>query len=92
MNAYTANGYGLYNVVGNVSEWIWDNARRIYTAAPVTDPRGPSGSAGWTRGSSFDQAISGGRLSSFVGRYAPVAQLGLGRSYLRAWEHLLRWG
>ena len=23
VNTYLPNGYGLYNVVGNVSEWVW---------------------------------------------------------------------
>lgn len=38
----TANGYGLYDMAGNLMEWCWDR-RAPYTGTPDVDPRGPDG-------------------------------------------------
>ena len=38
---FVANGYGLYDMVGNASEWCWD-WDGSYSGAPSTDPRGPA--------------------------------------------------
>lgn len=37
-----ANGFGLYDMSGNVSELTWDLWKRDYSSDSVTDPRGPS--------------------------------------------------
>ncbi len=37
------NSWGLYDMHGNVWEWVWDWFQKSYPSADVTNPAGPSG-------------------------------------------------
>jgi formylglycine-generating enzyme required for sulfatase activity len=56
IGSYGANGYGLYDMAGNVPEWIWDWYSGDAKTAQ-TDPRGPiSGEVRMVRGGSWEFA------------------------------------
>ena len=53
VGSFAANGYGLYDMVGNVDEYCWDVLEN-YSSGSQTDPRGPeSGFYRVTRGGSW---------------------------------------
>jgi len=57
VGSFAANGYGLYDIVGNVSEWCWDwyDTDVPYSARSANDPHGAaSGSYRVCRGGNWD--------------------------------------
>jgi formylglycine-generating enzyme required for sulfatase activity len=85
VGSYGVNGYGLYDMAGNVFEWTWDWIGN-YAQSVQTDPRGPSsGSERVLRGGSWRNSANYSRLAYRDGNSPGLRWIGYGfRSVLPA--------
>ena len=80
-----ANGYGLYDMSGNVDEWVWDSSERDYNSSSITDPIHVDTSSPLrvNRGGSWGNVARYTRVSYRRGDYASNRYGSLGFRILR---------
>ena len=77
VGSFAPNGYGLFDVIGNQGEWVWDSYSEVYyLSSPSTNPRGPAPGAWRTvRGGTWFGNAEGARLA-YRGQLMPGSALG----------------
>ena len=80
MGSFAPNGYGLYDMAGNVFQWCWDwYDSAYYISSPGIDPRGPaSGSGRVIRGGGWNGGANGCRAAYRYGYGPSDRSYGLG--------------
>ena len=86
VRVFAPNGYGLYDMAGNVYEWCWDwHDSNYYASSPDEDPRGPaSGVHRVLRGGMWDQGPAYCRVAGRIGLSPFYASDWLGFRLVRA--------
>ena len=89
-----ANGYGLYDMIGNVYEWCndwWDSS--YYSVSPYDNPQGPaSGTTHVIRGGSWSNDTTKSRVSNRQGPFGPAfMDHSIGFRIARCWELEIEW-
>lgn len=73
------NGFGLYDVAGNVSEWCWDmGSADYYSTSPAFDPRGPTNDVRVVRSGDWTSPAYGCRVAcrNFASPYISTDAIG----------------
>ncbi len=79
VGSFGANGYGLYDMAGNVWEWCWDWYDGNYYSTSPSSNRGPTSGSGRVRRGSGWVLDAGGTRSAYRGHdYPSYSDLDLG--------------